>query len=187
MIHSLTAEPDNCTSLTSVWNLIVLRLKEYHLPCANPTEHLQKLFGLYHKGEDFCNTVQDCRRSSKWRVISRSILGECSLTFQTSINSGQSSAHIGQLQTPLQKEDHSYCRPRVLVRFQCWGRSMQMCLQPSGHCRNMQLPVKQAVKGYFRYFYIIFHCVIHTFSGLFFLNMSLGHCLMNGNGKSVSI
>lgn len=73
-------------------------------------------FGLCLKGEDFCIAVQDCRRSSKWRVISRSSL-ECSLTFLASINSGQSLSQIGQLQTPLQKEDHSYCRPRLPVRF----------------------------------------------------------------------
>lgn len=75
-------------------------------------------FGLYLKGEDFCITLQDCRSSSKWRVISRSSRGECSLTFLASINSGQSLSQIGQMQTPLQKEDDSYSRLRLPVRFQ---------------------------------------------------------------------
>lgn len=55
------------------------------------------VFGSYLKWEEFCIAVQDCRRSGKWRVTSRSSLGECSLTFLASISSGQSLAHIGQV------------------------------------------------------------------------------------------
>lgn len=125
--------------------------------------------------------MQSCRRSSKWRVISRSTLGECSLTFLVSIYSGLSLAEIPQLQIPLQR-DTATADP-VLGKI-----NANICLQPLGHCRNTQLPVKQAVRGYFRHFYIIFYCMIQTSSGLFFFkHMSLEYCLMNGNGRSLAI
>lgn len=129
-------------------------------------------FGSYLKWEEFCIAVQDCRRRSKWRVTSRSSLGECSLTFLASISSGRSSAHIGQVQTLPAKGRSQLLQTQVTCEISgstCWERSMQTHV-----CSHQATAVtcsfqsKQAVKGCFRCPYIIFHCVIQIPLGVFF-------------------